>query len=308
MRGRFVAIVSYEGKEELFYQSSFARRDRNTRFVGRTEETPIFQLIKENGEWKIGNYDRNHTVKILPMFSILNKLPLEPFNQSFSFNIHTHKLCIRKILAKGGEGIIYEGIMDNKEVVFKMYMKRSMVLRYLPSILSKYCPKKYLLFLAGDYYVIVMERLYSPVYSTKLLKESLEFLSIMKETNETHGDISPGNVMMDSSGSVKFIDFSRGVFNGGTPFYSKDHNDSVSLSLVLLGLKYSKWIKDYMKNSKVEEVREVNDLPSYRYTLNLLFKVYQKENGNVTKDMFFKWIDKELPEDEEKKILMGMLM
>lgn len=247
------------------------------------------------------------------MFKTKIVLPLEAFSDPIEFTIYDHTLHIEEMVAKGGEGIIYRGTLDGKSVVFKMYIKGSRTLRYLPSALSKYSPEKYLLFQEGKRrFVIVMEPLLPPVYSKNLLEESLAFLSEMKALREVHGDISPGNIMMDSEGHAKFIDFARGKGNLGTPFYSGDHNDSESLALVLLGIKYGEWIKNYIEavyeESKDDHSKQKLALLSHKITLHTLFRAYQIQNKEATEDMFMVWLHHSLPEDgdKEKELLMKM--
>lgn len=247
------------------------------------------------------------------MFKTKIVLPLEAFSDPIEFTIYDYTLRIEEMIAKGGEGIIYRGTMDEKSVVFKMYIKSSRMLKYLPSALSKYCPEKYLLFQEGKQrFVIVMEPLRPSVYSKTLLEESLAFLSDLKALNEVHGDISPGNIMMDSEGHAKFIDFARSKAILGTPFYSKNHNDSESLALVLLGLKYGEWIRNYVevvyKESKDDYLKQKLYLPLHKITLHTLFRSYQIKNKDATEDMFMVWLHDSLPEDgkKEKELLMRM--
>lgn len=295
----FVALIS-EGKDRKILYHYDDRR--NYQFIGPIEEKHTLELSRENEELKIKDYPVDHTVKIIPMFKANIILPSEEFNNSIEFSIHEYRISIQGIVAKGGEGIIYRGLMNSHPMIFKVYTRLAFILRSLPPELRVFVPKKHLLFLDGSArrrYVVAMDTLYVPVFSKKIMKQSLQFISIMEELNEVHGDISPGNIMMDSEGNVKFIDFSRSKRNLGTPFYSKNHKDRAALALVLLGLKYNKLIRSLINN---------DDIPLHKYTLHKLFKWYNEKNGPITEKEFMEWFNTIIPQDEENKLLIEMAL
>lgn len=82
----------------------------------------------------------------------------------------------------------------------------------------------------------------------------------MKKSDKIHGDISPGNIMMDKEGNVKFIDFSRSPSNKETRFYSQNHTDTQGMGRVLFGLKYAQCIKSYITSihSRLEN-KDINE-------------------------------------------------
>jgi len=218
-------------------------------------------------------------------FDIYNK----DFSAQFTFNDNT--IVITKMIARGGEGRVYEGTYNGQPIIAKVTNKESTFesesskysYRYnselykLLYLSSEHCncadivPKVYAYFKdRGDQRVIIMEKLEPFIYLSTDSDEKhqilLQYLNRMHSHNIYHTDISAGNIMQTSSGVPKFIDMSD--VESGTPFYSfsfrsnKRKNDISSLSKSLLSYKYAdqinmlgqEYMKTFMENYEVLQI------------------------------------------------------
>jgi serine/threonine protein kinase len=140
-----------------------------------------------------------------------------------------------------------------------------------------------------------MEHLQELIFTDRIYEQSMLFLQKMQLLNEIHGDISPGNVMQDSEGNVKFIDFSRSKLNIGTDFYSQGRNDKQAMAIVLLNYKYTSLIKEHYQQLGIIH-------NNYKYTLDKLYKF--KELDEIK---FFEWFEVNFPQDEQSYKLLKMI-
>jgi len=281
----YIALVTVNEITETYYGNS------NNEF-GLIEEKPTI-ILKEN---KIINYPFVHTVNLISMYSTSEEVPLNLLSP-LHFMINDHSIYIEKFYKRGGEAVIFQGIFDQIPVLFRRYTKLTRKLRLLPSEISEYLPKKYLLF-EDDYGVpiLVMEHLKELIFTDRIYEQSMLFLEKMQSLNEIHGDISLGNVMQDSEGNVKFIDFSRSKLNLGTEFYSQGRNDKQAMAIVLLNYKYESLIKDYY-----QQLGLIHD-NTCKYTLNKLYKFKQLDEIK-----FFKWFEVTFPQDKQSYRLLEMI-
>lgn len=252
------------------------------------EEKPTLRLV----DGQIENLSSPHSVLIKPLYRVDSNIPLKVLKQPLRFTIGNHQVSIDQIYTRGGEAVIYKGTLDGHLVIIKTYVKAPRTLRALPPKLRPYLPKKYLLFEDSSRgYFIAMEPLENLVYSQKIFNQSLEFLKILEALNEVHGDISPGNLLQDSEGNVKVIDFTR-PGSLGTPFYSQGHSDRQAMARVLLGYKYAPLVKQY--------------IDAGRSTLYRLYRYYQSLFPGADEEQFFKWFQETFPQDQESLQLINM--
>lgn len=319
MLSTFVALISVEGTIYEYYHYDAGLPPE---LVSLIEERPTLKLVRDDDKWRIEHYTTAHTVEIVPMFRVGVRLPREPLVQPMAFAIDAHQIVIQQIIDRGVEGVIYTGTLDNNPMIFKMYTRNRRTLRSLPPEIREYVPRKYLLFEDKiKRYVIAMQPLINTTFSEKLLQQSLQFLQIMQQLGEVHGDISPGNVMMDEAGNVKFIDFARTPANKGTAFYSKNRTDAQALAIVLLGFKYAEWTRGYIQNlftqvnaralpkdeTIIDKLRGQLELPLHRFTLGALFRNYKLGVENeIPEAEFVEWLKTTLPQDDQSRLLISM--
>ena len=273
----YVALITVGGRTYEYYGNA---EDE----LSLVEERPTLRLV----EGQIENYQLPHQVAIVPLFSTQLKIPREQF-EPLSFTVGNHEIEIEQLYTRGGEAVIYKGRLDHRPVIFKMYTRAAKKLRGLPSEIRDYLPERYLLLKEGrGRYVVVMQPLQEVVYSDRIYQQSLEFLKRMEALNEVHGDISPGNLMMDAEGNVKFIDFLR--LRGGTPFYSKGNTDRQALGRVLLGFKYAPF-----------------GLRCHKCTLRKLYEVYRSSHPEASEAEFFQWFQCTFPQDQQSLHLLQMV-
>jgi len=253
------------------------------------EEAASFQLV----HGQIQNYPLPHSVKIKQIYNTSIKISCEPFVQQIHINFDTHSIVLENLYRKGGEAIIYKGTLDGRSVVFKMYTRFGKKLRALPVKIHKYLPQKYLLFKEGaGRYVIAMEKLEEPRWSQQLYHQSLEFLKL----HVLHGDISPGNVMQDTEGNLKLIDFLRIGIMKGTPFYASGNTDQQALGRVLLSLKYQPLMKTFLSNLGVS---------CKRCSLSKLYRVFA---GTHSIPEFLQWFQQNFEQDQISRDLIQMAL
>jgi len=281
---KYVALVTVNESIATYYG--------NLNDFGLAEEKPTITL-KGN---QIVNYPFAHTVNLISMYSTSEEV-LSNLSSPLHFMINGFSIYIEKIYKRGGEAVIFQGTFNQIPVLFRRYVKLARKLRLLPSEISEYLPKKYLLFEDGnDVHILIMEHLQELIFTDRIYEQSMLFLQKMQSLNEIHGDISPGNVMQDSEGNVKFIDFSRGKFNKGTNFYSQGRNDKQAMAIVLLNCKYKSLIKEHY-----QQLGLMHD-NSYKYTLDKLYKL--KELDEIK---FFKWVELNFPQDKQSYKLLEMI-
>lgn len=252
--------------------------------VGLIEEEPTMQLAPDNTV-------NGQNVTVLPIPRLEIQIPRVKLPTPINFTIGNNEITVSDIHAEGGEGIIYKGILNRVPVILKTYIKRPRTLPRISPYLRRYVPTKYLLFEdASRAYFVIMEELDPLVYTTKIFKQSREFLTLLEQFNIRHGDISPGNIMQDGQGNLKLIDFARqGAL--GTRFYSKDNSDRKAMALSLLSHKYSQLIGEYLNNPKPSLYKLY-----IHYTANFpLIRGNQKANMNN----FFSWFKRTFPQDNE---------
>ncbi len=283
----FVALIKINDISYEYYGNELNQ-------LSLVEEQPTFKLNPELQQ--LDNYPIPHTVEILSLFSTKIKIPRESFINPIKFITNNKEISIDQFYIKGGEASIYTGKINNNPVIFKMYTRAGKKLRALSPKIRKYQPYKYILFKEGrGRYLVGMQILQEAVWSEKIFNQSLEFLKIMDDLNEIHGDISPGNLMMDYERNVKFIDFIR--IKGGTPFYSKNTTDRQALGRTLLGIKYTSLIKQYINQLNITYTK---------YTLFKLYDIYLKYYPDSEEKDFFNWFYQNFPQDEYSLQLLQM--
>lgn len=252
------------------------------------EEKPTLRLI----QGQVEGLSSPHSVLIKPLYRVESHIPLKDLKRVLKLTIGNHQVSIDQIYLRGGEAVIYKGTLDGQPVIIKTYIKFPRTLRALPPELRPYLPKKYLLFedLSRGYF-ISMEPLEELVYSQKIFNQSLEFLNLLEALNEVHGDISPGNLLQDSEGNLKIIDFAR-PGSLGTPFYSQGNSDRKAMARVLLGYKYASLIRNYINEGSP--------------TLYKLYRYYQSRFPGADEQQFFKWFQETFPQDQESLQLLMM--
>lgn len=304
----------------------------NKIYLSAIEEYPLYQLEKFGDIWNIKGYNINHNIEFIPeyrvTFSILDEnLPIE-------FTLRKHKLKIIKIKCRGGEGIIYEGMMDGIDIIFRVQYRniykfndqeKQRFYKFIDLSLevSKYTPRKLLYFIDDkEKIVLCMEKMYPLIYSKHILNQAIDFLKTLKHNNIVHGDISPGNLLMDKEGNLKVIDFSdmsTKKRTDGTKFYSKFNTDSQAMARSLLYIKYKNHIKhltkflvDNIKNLRTSKRKRLNEvkekLESYKniyfidlyWMYDLYFKYRVDENDLLT------WFGTQIPNTENNAILLNM--
>jgi len=181
----------------------------NNIYIGLiNEEYTIVITRYSNNKFKLKNVNIKHSITFvnhyninINMYTIKKILPLE-------IDIGTHVIKIIKIIKKGRNANIYDCIFDNKLSIIKSLHTQNLLSTNLPMELRYHLPIKYLYFTdCLGRHIIIMEKLYNPVYSYNFLYIAIKFIERLDKLKIKHGDIRPNNIMMDIYGRVKIINF-----------------------------------------------------------------------------------------------------
>jgi tRNA A-37 threonylcarbamoyl transferase component Bud32 len=179
-------------------------------------------------------------------FSSLNpiewgKLDIIIDNEEVELKIGDNHLVVNKMIAPK----IYLGHYNNREVIVKVSSTNDELqcLKYLNIFHPEISPIVYTYFkdLQGQE-VIVMEKLEKFVYSIKNANILRSYIRRIQESKLYHGDITPWNIMQNTTGVPKLIGFGNYY---GTPFYSQikgideKYKDWQSLDRSLMQYKYA---------------------------------------------------------------------
>ena len=276
------------------------------------EQQPSLQLVDVNGVWQLANYPRAHTVTLLPLYKVDVQIPIKKLKQPLHFTLGPHDVTLDALAAKGGEAVIYNGTWNKRPVIIKAYVKRPRTLPWIASQLAGYAPEKYILFedLFRGFFV-VMEQLQDLVYGPNTMNQGLAFLNVLESIGARHGDISNGNIMQDSQGHLKFIDFSRNVTTG-TPFYSKGNTDRQALARVLLSYKYRQYFIASPLLHGTDNPTLAKLFRAYLQQLNIISNTTKLTDlipGPKLKELekqFFNYFQQTFPQDNESTQLLEM--
>lgn len=282
--------------------------------AGLIEQTPTLQIVDQNGIWQIADYFIAHTIKLDNLYQVPLHIPSNNFNTPMYFLLEPYVLTIDNFFTRGGEAVIYQGTLNHRPVIIKTYIKNPKILPQISQKLALYTTIKYLLFtdITGAYFV-VMEELQELVYNNRTLQQGLAFINLLESIGARHGDISRGNIMQDTEGNIKFIDFARSK-NTGTFFYNKGNNDRSSLARTLLSYKYQLALSTTPLLDGVLKKDE-------KRTLSKLYRVflrkYVSNDDNVLNKLssvqvkildkqFFDWFQQNFIQDDESRKLIDM--
>ena len=272
------------------------------------EQKPTMKLRNDNNAWQIINYSVSHTVDLQSLYQIKIQISSKNIDKRLQFTLGYYELTIDSFYKKGGEAVVYKGTLHKCPVIIKTYTKGPRTLPWISEKLAAYAPIKYLLFEdISRAYFVVMEELQELVYNNTTLTQGLAFINLLESIGACHGDISPGNIMQDTHGNLKFIDFARPAAHG-TPFYNKGFTDRKALARTLLSYKY----QSLLSTSPLLQGGEQS-----KPTLGKLYRAYlrsitkanhelsEKEEIRIQKE-FFDWFQQSFVQDKEGLELVAM--